>query len=115
MPKSDTVRIRHMLDAAKEAVAFTEGKTRGDLDSDRKLNLSLVRLIEVVGEAANQVSAETQARCAQVPWPDIIGMRHRLVHGYDEVDLDIVWQVVTLDLPSLVVALEEILQAEDKG
>jgi uncharacterized protein with HEPN domain len=115
MPKSERVRLRHMLDAAREALAFTAGKTRADLDSDRKLNLSLVRLIEIIGEAASQVSAETQARHTPIPWLDIIGMRHRLAHGYDEVDLDIVWEVVTHDLPPLAAALEKVLEAEDEA
>ncbi len=112
MSKSDVVRLRHMLDAAKEAVAFVKGQTRADLDNDRKLNLSLIRLIEVIGEAADQVSVKTQKQHPDIPWVDIIGMRHRLIHGYNDVDLDIVWQVVTSDLPPLVIGLEKILQSE---
>ncbi len=112
MPKSEQVRLRHMLDAAREAASFVHGKTRADLDTDRQLNLSLVRLIEIIGEAAQQVSAVTQQRHTEIPWPDIIGMRHRLIHGYDEVDLDIVWQVVTHDLPPLVTALQKMLAEE---
>ena len=113
MSKNDPVRLRHMLDAALEAISFAEEQTRADLDADRKLNLSLVRLIEIIGEAADQISANTQERHADIPWADIIGMRHRLIHGYSDVDLDIVWQVVTKDLPPLVAALEKILRSDN--
>lgn len=115
MPKNDLVSLRHMLDAAREAVGFATGRKRIDLEDDRMLNLSIVRLIEMVGEAAGRVSSATQQRHAQVPWSDIIGMRHRLAHGYDDVDLDIVWQVITVDLPPLIAMLETILAAGTTG
>jgi len=98
-----------MLDHAREAIALTQGKTRGDLDSDRLLELALIRLLEVVGEAANRVPEEECAFYPEIPWPQIIGLRHRLIHGYDAVDLDILWQIIAVDLPPLVSALETIL------
>ena len=82
MPKSDRVRLQHMLDAAREALSFVRGKTRGHLDRDRLLVLALVKAIEIIGEAAYQVSSETRWQIPEVPWEDIIGMRHRLVHAY---------------------------------
>ena len=109
MPKSDRVRLLHMLDAAREAVGFAAGRSRGDLDSDRMLNLAMVRLIEIIGEAAARVSPETQAKHAEIRWPGIIGMRHRIAHGYDEINFDIVWEVATVDLPPLIARLEQIL------
>jgi uncharacterized protein with HEPN domain len=104
-------RLRHMLDYAKEAVAMGSGRTRADLDTDRQLNLSLVRLLEIIGEAAGRIPAEERARRPAVPWSEIIGLRNRLIHGYDSVDFDIVWQIVSEDLPSLVAALEKALEA----
>jgi uncharacterized protein with HEPN domain len=98
-----------MLDAAREAVSFAAGRSRADLDSNRMLNLSLVRLIEIIGEAAARVSPEGQERYPQIAWPEIVGMRHRLAHGYDAIDLDIVWEVVSGDLPRLIVQLEALL------
>lgn len=109
MIEREIIRIRHMLDSANEAVKFTRGKTRSDLDDDRKLALSLTKLIEIIGEAATNVSPETHQRYAAIPWKDIIGMRHHLVHGYDLIDLDILWRVVQDDLPDLIVELEKIL------
>jgi uncharacterized protein with HEPN domain len=105
------LRLRHMLDHANEAVAMTQGKTRAQLDSDRKLNLSLVRLLEIVGEAAGRVPAKERARHPDIPWPEIVGLRNRLIHGYDSVDFDILWQIVSDDLPPLIVAHEEALKA----
>jgi uncharacterized protein with HEPN domain len=98
----DGARLRHMLSHAQEAARMAETRTRADLDSDRQLNLSLVRLMEVVGEAASRVTAQTRAQLPGIPWPDITGLRNRLVHGYDSVDFDILWNIVRHDLPPLI-------------
>jgi RHS repeat-associated protein len=97
--RSSDIRLRHMLDHAREAVAPAEGKTREDLDRDRLLELALVRLLEIVGEAASRVPEEERARYPQIPWAQMVGLRNRLVQGYDAVDLDILWQIVAVDLP----------------
>ena len=73
------------------------------------LSLALVRLIEIIGEAANRVSKAKQRQLSQISWPLIIGMRNRLIHGYDVVDLDIIWRTVPEELPSLISILEEIV------
>ncbi|MGO9059202.1 MAG: DUF86 domain-containing protein [Candidatus Binataceae bacterium] len=106
------VRLRHMLDHSREAVAMVAGKTREDLDADRKLNLALVRLLEIVGEAANRTPADERAQYGQIPWAQIVGLRNRLIHGYDSVDFDILWQIVTHDLPPLIAALEQVVPPE---
>jgi len=112
MQLDDRVRLRHILDAAQEASNFVAGKSRGDLDRDRMLALSLIKLIEIVGEAANGVSAGFQKQCPEIPWADIVGMRHRLIHAYFDVNLDIVWATVTQDLPPFAATLEQILRQE---
>ena len=98
-----------MLDHAEEAVALSRGKTRGDLDADRLLNLALVRLLEIVGEAANRIPPDARNLYPEIPWYQIIGLRNRLIHGYDSVDYDILWQIVTADFPPLVDSLKRIL------
>jgi len=103
------IRLRHMLDHAREAREMAQGRTRTDLDSDRMLNLALVRLLEIVGEAAARVSDEERARFPSIPWSQIVGLRNRLIHGYEAVDFDILWQIVQTDLPPLIAALEGIL------
>jgi len=109
-----TVRLRHMLDHAREAVSLTQGKSRVNIDNDRLLNLALVRLLEIIGEAANQTSKEERSRYPEIPWSQIVGLRNRLIHGYDAVDFDILWQILTQDLPLLITALEKIVPPEEK-
>ena len=106
------VSLRQILDHAREAVAMTEGKTRADLDEDRQLNLALVRLLEIIGEAAIRIPKEDQARYTDISWPEIVSLRNRLIHGYDTVDFDIVWQIIKQDLPGLIESLKKILGVE---
>jgi uncharacterized protein with HEPN domain len=109
MRKDDRVRLQHMLDAANEALTFTQGRIRADLDNDRMLVLSLIRELEIIGEAASKMSAETRSQNTSIPWQDISGMRNRLTHAYFDVDLDTVWSTVTKDLPMLKAELDHIL------
>ena len=95
-----------MLDAAKEALSFASGKTRTDLETNRMLVLSLVKDIEIIGEAASRISEEFKASYPQIPWQEIIGMRNRLIHVYFDVDLDVLWSTVTKNLPQFVAEFE---------
>ena len=107
--RDDSTSLRHMLDYAREAVEMAAGRRRDDLKRDRMLELALVRLVEIVGEAATRVSEEGQQRFASIPWPQVRGLRNRLVHGYDTVDLDILWDIIQDDLPPLIAELERVL------
>ncbi len=103
------VALRQMLDYAREAQALSAGKKRADLDDDRLLDLALTRLLEIIGEAANRVPPDIQAQHPAIPWSQIVGLRNRLIHGYDAVDLDILWQIIRHDLTPLITALEKIV------
>lgn len=105
----DVVRLRHMLDAASKALQITESCKREDLDKDEKLALALVRLLEILGEAAKNVSEQCRQSYSNIPWKQMAGTRDRLIHGYFDVDLDIVWKIISSDLPSLVQQLEKAL------
>lgn len=107
--RDDTVSIRHMLDHAIEAAAMARGRSRADLDRDRQLNLALVRLVEIIGEAAKRVSPSTRDAHPRIPWTQIIGTRDRLIHGYDRVNFDILWRIVSEELPALIEQLRAIL------
>jgi uncharacterized protein with HEPN domain len=98
-----------MLEAAEEAVHFTDGKTFDDFQGNRMLTLSVIKSIEIVGEAASRVSEETQTQLPRVSWADIIGMRNRLIHGYFDMNLRIIWETVQTDLPILITDLHKVL------
>jgi len=98
-----------MLDHSKEALSLAEGKSRASLDTDRVLSLALVRLLEIIGEAAARIPQDEHEMYPSIPWVQIIGLRNRLIHGYDSVDHDILWSILTRDVPQLISGLEDIL------
>lgn len=112
MSDRDLHRVQDMYDAAQKALEFTAGRTRSDLNSDELLALALVRLLEIIGEAARYVPSAIKENYPDVPWSQIASARNRLIHGYFAIDLDIVWSIVENDLPTLVLQLEQILQEQ---
>jgi uncharacterized protein with HEPN domain len=98
-----------MLDAALEIQQYVQSATRRDLDRDLKLVHSLVHLLEIIGEAANQVSDELREKAPDIPWFIIIGMRNRLIHAYFDIDLNVVWSTSTEDVPSVIKELKKLL------
>jgi uncharacterized protein with HEPN domain len=108
----DTVSLRHMLDYAHTARRLADGRSREELDSDEMLQLALTRAVEVIGEAAKRVSPERQKKHPNIQWPQIMAARNRLIHGYDVINLNILWDIIQLDLPELIAELEQIVQAE---
>ena len=111
MPPDDRVRLLHMVEAAEAAAAFVAGRVRADLDTDRMLLFAVVRAIEVAGEAASHVSEAGRALLPGLPWPAIVGMRHRIVHAYFQIDTDTVWKTATEELPALRSAVQAALDA----
>ena len=106
------VALRQMLSYSREARALASKSSRQKLEENRLLNLALTRLLEIIGEAASRAPAQEQSRLPGVSWSQITGMRNRLIHGYDLVDFDILWQTATEDLPPLIGELERILASE---
>lgn len=105
MPPEDEVRLRHLVESAETAMRFVEGRRRADLDDDEMLRLALTKLVEIVGEAAKQVTPVARAEYPAVPWSAAARMRDRLVHHYFDIDLDILWTTVLVDLPALLDAV----------
>jgi uncharacterized protein with HEPN domain len=111
----DSVRLRHMLDAARKALALTRGKSRAEIEKDEIAQLALARLLEIIGEASGKVSAAVRAAHPEIPWTAIGGLRNRLVHAYFDVDLDVLMDIAAKDLPRLVQQLEQLLDEGPRG
>lgn len=112
LSEKDGVRLRHMTNACRKAMSFASGKSREDLEDDELLALALIRLLEVIGEAARGMSEELRERYPEIKWRALAGTRDRLIHGYFDVDLDIIWRIVTDDLPLLAESLAKMSSEE---
>jgi uncharacterized protein with HEPN domain len=109
MRAEDRVRLQHMIDAAEAAIRFVKGRQRADLDRDQMLLFALIRAVEVLGEASAKLSDDTRALDSTIPWGAIVSMRNRLIHGYFDIDADIVWKTVAIELPALLPQLRNLL------
>ncbi|MGA0197838.1 MAG: DUF86 domain-containing protein [Prochlorotrichaceae cyanobacterium] len=101
--------LTDMLNAAKLAQAFVDGVNWENFELDLMRQAAVTRQLEIIGEAARRISPETQAEISAIPWSQIIGMRNRLIHEYDDLDLEIIWDTIQLAVPNLMVILESIL------
>ena len=110
MDEADLIRLHHRLDAAREVRAFSAGRSEADLTSDRQFLMASLKCLEIIGEAAANVSRATQDALPRVPWSQITGMRHRLVHAYYDVNTKVVWHTITRDVPPLLSLLTEIVE-----
>ena len=114
MPReADAIRVRHMVDAAHEAMRYASGQTRQDLDRNLMAVRAIIKCLEIVGEAASKVTPHTRSQLLAVPWTDIVAMRNRLIHTYFDINLDIVWTTIEVDLPGLIAPLERWLAAHE--
>ncbi len=114
----DRERLEHMLRAGRDAVAISGGRQRADIDDDVMLQHALVHCVQMIGEAAARISQAARERIRELPWTQIVGMRHILVHAYFNIDYDAVWHVVTDDIPELIPLIQSALdnwRAENKN
>jgi uncharacterized protein with HEPN domain len=109
MLKDNLVYLNHMLDMARKAIGKVTIKSRADFDADEDLRMVLAHLVQIVGEAERRVSTETREHHPGIPWHKVIGMRHRIVHDYMDINQDILWDVVSSDLRELIPLLEAIV------
>lgn len=107
--RDDRTSLEHMLQYALDAQRFTQGRARADLDSDRMFYLAVLRALEVIGEAASRVSQPLRDQHPAIPWAQIIALRNRLIHGYDAVDPDRLWQILNSDVPKLIADIRQVL------
>jgi uncharacterized protein with HEPN domain len=109
MNERDKVRLLHMRDAAKAGSEFVQGRTITDLETDLMFSYAVQYALQIVGEAAAQVTIETRLQYPQIDWKNIIGMRQWLVHGYNRLQFEVVWATATRDLTALIAQIEAIL------
>jgi uncharacterized protein with HEPN domain len=113
MQKDDTVHLSHMLDMARKISVRVAGRSKTDYEADEDLRFVIAHLIQTIGEAAARVSIPTQKAHPEIPWKNITGIRHRIVHDYMGVDYDILWEVAMRHIPSLITTLEAIVPPEE--
>lgn len=113
-PERDRLYLIYMRDAALLAQQFVSKRKREDLDNDRIFQFGLAKALELVGESASHISDELQKQQTQIPWKQIIGMRHILVHNYWRVELDVVWETTQTDIPPLIARLQRLLELKDE-
>jgi uncharacterized protein with HEPN domain len=99
-----------MLQAGTKALALLGGRSRVQFEADEILILALTRLLEILGKAAKAMPEETKAKEPDIPWKAITGTRDRLIHGYFDVDLDVVWAILNEDLPALLPRLRRLVE-----
>lgn len=113
MKQSDNLtRLQHMLAYSEQAIAITRNKARIDLEEDETISLAVTRLLEIIGEASSHIEEQVKTKYPEIDWKEIYGIRNRLAHGYFDVDLDIIWQIIKEDLPNLVIALKQAIASE---
>ena len=116
MNSRDEILLRDMLDAGRRLGTFITNKTRADLEkNDFLLGFAVVRALEIIGEAASKVTTETRGLLPTLPWHEIVGMRNRIIHAYDRVNYDVVWETSTLSIPILINLLEAFLPPETES
>ena len=109
----DEAYLLDMLLAARQVRQFAEGATRERFKGDKMLQHAVMRLVQIIGEAARNVSPEFKQAHPEIPWREIVGMRHRLVHEYFRIILDRVWDVVEKDLPGLIPLIEPLVPPDE--
>ena len=107
--------LRDILEAAGTAIEFVSDVPDGDLAADKKTEFAVIRALEIVGEAARRVPDSFRKKHPDIPWPEMAGMRDKLIHDYFGVDLGVVLKTVNEDLPPLVTAIQELLGGDPDG
>lgn len=105
----DRIKVSHILDAGREATSFIESISFDEFCADRMRVLAVLKCLEIMGEAASKVSFEFQEHNPDFPWKQLASMRNRLIHGYFEINLEIVWNTLKIDIPITLVKAEKIL------
>ena len=107
----DRIYLSDILDAARLAVSYLDGVEMEAYIHNVQLQDSVIRRVEIIGEASRRISEETKAAHPNIPWREMIGMRNFMIHEYDDVDVWVVWETVRYDLPQLITQIASILES----
>lgn len=111
--KDNSVYLKHMRDAAMQISEYVAGHSKEEFINSEWDQAAVMHNLEIIGEAASNIDSAYQANSAQIPWRTIIGLRNVLIHDYIDVDLDVVWQIISQDLPVLSLQVDKILTQSD--
>lgn len=109
---STRIRLIHMLEACSRTATFVEDRSREDLERDEMLRLALQYLVLTIGEAAKHIPREVQVKAPAIPWRAMAASRDRMAHGYFDINLDMLWTMVSIDIPALQKDLRWLLERE---
>ena len=112
--RQDDLYLLDMLVAARKAARFAADVTYSQFERSDLHQNAIIKVVEIVGEAASRVSEVTKEAHPEVPWQEIVGLRNRIVHAYFEIDLELIWQIVHEDVPVLIDRLEQMVPPEAK-
>jgi len=101
--------VEDILDAMDKAEILVEGFAYEEFETDFRTNFAVIRALEIIGEAAKRLPVSLREQYPAIPWRGMAGMRDRIIHGYDTVDLQIVWDVVKQDIPEIKPQIQQIL------
>lgn len=107
--RDDTLYLRHLLSAITRIEEYLQGIDKTNFTQSNLLQDGVIRQLQIIGEAASRISIELRERYPQVPWSDIVGMRHKIVHDYFGIDMDVVWTAATEEAPVLKKQIQELL------
>ena len=104
----DSALLHDIFESARLAVSYLSGTTLAEFLDDVQLQDAVIRRLEIIGEAANQLTDQSVTERSDLPWREMIGMRNVLIHQYGEVDPSVVWETVQRDLPPLIALLRRV-------
>lgn len=107
--------VEDIVDAMEKADILLRGVTYDQFESDFRINFAVVRALEIVGEATKRLPMTLRDQYPNIPWKQMAGMRDRIIHGYDTVDLEIVWDVVKQDIPKIKPQIQQVLRDYEVG
>ena len=115
MPKNrDDASILVIYNTGRKIIAFVDGVSKNDLENDEMRLFAVLHGIQIMGEATKRLSPEFRAKYPAIPWKEIAGIRDRIVHQYDKINMEVIWDVVELEIPELLAKIMPLVPKKQK-